>query len=100
MTERKNKPTVFMKNTFMQRLIIKFPYIWEQWYNSNGRVQSDISSDQEEADTKMFLCAKYCVLLGVSSICIHTVDADVLVLPFYYSAHANNHLLTLNLPNI
>ena len=39
-----------------------------------------ISSDQEEADTKMFLCAKYCVLLGASSICLGTVDTDILVL--------------------
>ena len=40
----------------------------------------DISSDQEEAGTKMFLFAKYCALLGASSVCIHTVDTDVLVL--------------------
>ena len=58
----------------------------------------DISSDQGEADTEMFLCAKYCVLLGASSVCIHTVDKDVLVQSFYYSAHVNNHFLTLNLP--
>ena len=43
----------------------------------------NISSDQEEADAKMFLCAKYCVLFGASSACIDTVDTDVLVLSFY-----------------
>ena len=50
-----------------------------------------ISLDQEEDDTKMLLCAKYCALLAASSFCIHKVDTDVLVLPFYYSAHVNNH---------
>ena len=58
----------------------------------------DVSSDQEEADTKMFLWAKYCVLLDASSASIHTVDTDVLVLSFYYSAHVNNIFLILNLP--
>ena len=43
----------------------------------------DISSDQEEADANMCLCAKYCVLFSASSVCIDTVDTDVLVLPFY-----------------
>ena len=46
----------------------------------------------------MFLCAKYCALLGASSVCIHTVDTVVLVLSFYYSTHVNNHFLTLTLP--
>ena len=41
----------------------------------------DINSDQEEA--KMCLCAKYYVLFGVSSVCIDTVNTDVLVLSFY-----------------
>ena len=71
-------------------------------FENKGTIQMDelldISSDQEEADTKIFLCAKYCVLLGASSVCIHTIDTDVLVLPFYYSAHVNNHFPTLNIP--
>ena len=45
----------------------------------------------------MFLCAKYCLFLGASSICIHTVDADVLILSFYYSAQENDQFPTLNL---
>ena len=32
----------------------------------NNDYLCDLSSDQEEADTKMCLCAKYCVLLGAS----------------------------------
>ena len=51
---------------------------------NNGTLQMDelcdISSDQEDAGTKMFLFAKYFALLGASSVCIHTVDTDVLVL--------------------
>ena len=45
----------------------------------------------------MFLCAKYCALLGSSLVCIHSVDTDVLVLSFYYFEHANSHSLTFNL---
>ena len=41
-----------------------------------------ISSDQEEADTKMFLSTKYCMLLRTSALCIHTIDTDVLILSF------------------
>ena len=71
-------------------------------FENNGTLQMDesrdISSEQEETDTKMILCVKYCALLGASSACIHTVDTDVLVLSFYYSAHVNNPFLTLTLP--
>ena len=99
MNKRKNKPTVFREKKFMQRLIIKFCI----YLRTIGTIQTDeindISSDQGEADTKMFLCAKYCILLGASSVFIHKVEADVLALSFYYSAHVNCHfLLTLNLP--
>ena len=68
---------------------------------NNGTIQMDdlidISSDQQKADTKMSLRVKYCALLGGSFVYIHTVDTYVLVLSFYYSAHVNNHFLTLNL---
>ena len=37
-------------------------------------------------------------MLRALSVCIHTVDTDVLVLSFYYSPHVNNHFLTLTLP--
>ena len=36
----------------------------------------EISSDQEEADAKTYLCAKYCMLLGASSVYVDTVDTD------------------------
>ena len=71
-------------------------------FENDGSIQvdelHDLSSEKEEANTKMFLCAKYCVLLGASSVCIHTVDTDVLVLSFYYSTLVNKHFLTLDLP--
>ena len=71
-------------------------------FENNSTIQMDelhdVSSDQEEADTKMFLWAKYSVLLDASSACIHIVDTDVLVLPFYYSAHVNNIFLIFNVP--
>ena len=69
-------------------------------FENNDTIQMlpDISSDQEEADTKMFLFAKYFVLLGASSDCIDTIDTNVLVLSFYYFTHVNNHFLTLTLP--
>ena len=71
-------------------------------FENNGTIQMEelrnISSDQEEDDTTIFLCVKYCALLGATSVCIYTVNTDALVLPFYYSAHVNNHFLTFNIP--
>ena len=58
----------------------------------------DISSIQEEADAKICLCARYCVLLGGSSVCIDTYDTDVLVLPLYLYGYVNNHFLTRHFP--
>ena len=52
-------------------------------FEKNDTIQMDevrgVSSDQQEADTKLFLCAKVCILLGASSVCIHIIDTDVLV---------------------
>ena len=62
-------------------------------FEKNDTIQMDevrgASSVQQEADTKLFLCAKGCILLGASSICIHIIDTDVLVPSFYYSARVN-----------
>ena len=46
---------------------------------------SCLASNQEEADTKMFLCIQYANSLGVESFCIDTVDSDVGILALYYS---------------
>ena len=54
----------------------------------DGKVKKEtvgeLCSSQEEADTKMFLCAKFASDLGYSEICFHTVDTDVFVLAMYF----------------
>ena len=44
----------------------------------------ELQSKQEEADTKMFLCAKHAASLGFESVNIITVDSDVAILSLYY----------------
>ena len=44
----------------------------------------EFQSSQEEADTKMFLCASFAADLGFSSVNIVTVDSDVAILSLYY----------------
>ena len=46
----------------------------------------DLSSKQEEADTKMFLCAAYASHLGFKSVSIITVDSDVAILSLYFQS--------------
>ena len=46
---------------------------------------STLSSNQEEADTKVFLAAKVAQDLGCSDVAIFTVDSDVAMLACYYS---------------
>ena len=43
------------------------------------------TSNQEEADTKMFLCCQHAVHQFTSeNVCISTVDSDVGILAIYY----------------
>ena len=44
----------------------------------------DLSCQQEEADTKMFLCSQYAAHLGFDSVKIITVDSDVAILALYF----------------
>ena len=44
----------------------------------------ELQSSQEEADTKMFLCASFAADLGFFSVKIVTVDSDVAILSLYY----------------
>ena len=44
----------------------------------------ELSCKQEEADTKIFLCAKFAASLGFESASIITVDSDVAILSMYY----------------
>ena len=65
---------------------------------SNGIIQKDncpaLESEQEEADTKMFLCCQHAKTLGISFVNIVSVDADVGILGLYYQRHLD---LTLSL---
>ena len=40
---------------------------------------SELVCDQEEADTKVFLCTKHAEVLGVLASCISTVDSDIAI---------------------
>ena len=44
----------------------------------------ELQSQQEEADTKIFLCCFYASNIGFNTVHIITVDTDVLVLALYY----------------
>ena len=44
----------------------------------------ELSNKQEEADTKIFLCAKFAVSLGFESAFSITVDSDVAIFSIYY----------------
>ena len=46
--------------------------------------ETNLSSNQEEANTKVFLCAKYAESFGFQSVAIVTVDADIAVYSIYF----------------
>lgn len=46
--------------------------------------ETSLSTDQEEADTKVFLCAKHAQLENYSSVLIHTVDSDIPIYALYF----------------
>ena len=48
-------------------------------------IEQELCSNQEEADTKMFLSAYFIISLGFESVCIVTNNTDILALGFYYS---------------
>ena len=49
----------------------------------------ELESKQEEADTKMFLCASFAASLGFESTTIITVDSDVAILALHYQSKLN-----------
>ena len=57
---------------------------------SNGTISvnpvTELESQQEEADTKMFLCAQHAQSLGFQSANIVTVDSDVAILSLFYQS--------------
>ena len=56
----------------------------------------ELSSNQEEADTKVFLAAKQTQEIGCSEAGIFTVDSDVAILACYYARKLDIRLLLLN----
>ena len=57
------------------------------------RAVEELTSKQEEADTKMFLCAQHAASLGFGSANIITVDSDVVILCLYYQSRINLSLV-------
>ena len=55
--------------------------------------EPELSSKQEEADTKVLLAAKFAQDLGCKDVRILTVDSDVAILACYYSQLLNFRLL-------
>ena len=45
-----------------------------------------LSSEQEEADTKVFLCAQFAFDIGFGRVSIVTVDTDVAILEMYFQS--------------
>ena len=62
--------------------------------SSNIGVTKELSSKQEEADTKIFLWAKFAASLGFESASIITVDSDVAILSIYYQHRLDVKLST------
>ena len=58
--------------------------IWCQENPLLNKSVPGLSSKQEEADTKMFLCAAFASQLGFNSVHIVTVDSDVAILSLHF----------------
>ena len=58
----------------------------------NSTVTPALQSNQEEGDTKVFLCAAFVAELGYENVQIITVDSDIGILALYYQK-----LITANL---
>ena len=55
---------------------------------------SELICDQEEADTKVFLCTKHAESFEVSAACISTVDSDIAIYADFYFANINSYVLS------
>ena len=53
---------------------------------------SELICDQEEADTKVFLCTKHAESFEVSAACISTVDSDIAIYAVFYFANINSYV--------
>ena len=50
----------------------------------------ELKTNQEEADTKMFLCAAH--VQGSETVCIHTVDSDIAIYAMYFQERLRSSL--------
>ena len=55
-------------------------------------VVPELQSEQEEADTKMFLSAQFASTLGFQSVKIITIDSDVAILALYFASNIKTHI--------
>ena len=55
--------------------------------------EPSVESNQEEADTKVFLCASFAAELGYQKVRIVTVDSDIGILALYYQQKIDVDLL-------
>ena len=55
-------------------------------------VGPELQSEQEEADTKMYLCAQFASTLGFQSVKIVTVDSDVAILALCLASKIKTHI--------
>ena len=57
----------------------------------NGRIKMtdvpELTTSQEEADTKVFICCAHARDDGFSSICIFTVGSDIPLYALYFKEH-------------
>ena len=52
-----------------------------------------LESNQEEADTKVFLCARFAITLGISSITIVNIDSDIGILGLFYNLYLGTQIV-------
>ena len=55
-----------------------------------------LASSQEEADTKVFLCAKHASDSGSNTVCIETVDSDIPLYALYFQEKLGGISLLVN----
>ena len=68
------------------------------WITSNGNnltclPEPSLESNQQEADTKVFLCANFAAELGYQKVRIVTVNSDMGILALYYQQKIKADLL-------
>lgn len=57
----------------------------------NGKIETakepSLATNQEEADTKVFLCVKHSAMVNARSICIATVDTDIAIYSIFFKPY-------------